>query len=103
MGLEDNGIRREKYFGGAMNGNVCNRLLKKDKLKKLRLKLPKKFQSFITALEAFNKVKKSCFGKVLSSTYRRDIEKFSKIYATLDISYTPKVHILIGKNYDFFI
>ena len=103
--MEENGIRKEKYFGGALNGNACNRLLKK--IRKLRPKLPKKYQKFVTTLEAFDKVKKSCFSsKGLISSYRRDIEKFAKLYATLEISYTPKVHILIGKmnlrtKYDF--
>ena len=60
-----------------------------------------KYLKFVSTLEAFNKVKKGCFGKVVSSTIRRDIEKFAKLYAKLDISYTPKVHILIDHVADF--
>ena len=95
--LEENGIKRESYYGGTMNGNACNRLLKK--IRKLRPKLPKRLQKFVTTLEVFDKVKKGCFSsKGVSSTYRRDIEKFAKLYDSLAISYTPKVHILIGKE-----
>ena len=36
--LEENGIRREKYYNGTMNGNACNKLLNK-KLHKLRKKV----------------------------------------------------------------
>ena len=83
-----------------MNGNACNKLLKK-KLHLLRRKVPKKHLKFVTVLESFNKVKKSCFGKTLSSTTRRDIEKFAKLYAQLNISYIPKVHILVDHVADF--
>ena len=48
--LEEHGIRREKYYSGAMNGNACNKLLNK-KLHLLRRKLPQKHLKFVTALE----------------------------------------------------
>ena len=40
--LEHHGIRREKYYNGAMNGNACNKLLNK-KLHLLRRKVPTKY------------------------------------------------------------
>ena len=58
--LEHHGIRREKYYNGAMNGNACNKLLNK-KLHLLRRKVPKKHLKFVTVLESFNKVKKSSY------------------------------------------
>ena len=98
--LEIHGVRREKYYNGVMNGNACNKLLNK-KLHLLRRKVPKKHLKFISALEAFNKVKKSCFGKVLSPTTRRDIEKFKQAFSKLEINYTPKIHVLIDHVANF--
>ena len=57
--------------------------------------VPRRLWHFIGALQAFNKVRISCFGQILSPGYKRDIANFEKAYKKLNISVTNKVHILI--------
>ena len=91
--LQKNGIQREDYRGGSMNGNSCKKLLKK--LRKLKKEVPRRLWKFIFALEAFENVRNSCFGQVLLPCYKNDIKKFSEAYDKLQVPRTNKVHILI--------
>ena len=92
--LEENNIQRTDYRQGQMNGNACKDLLQK--LSLLRSRVPKRLLPYIAALEDFNKVRISCFGQVLSSTYKADIKAFEKSYKKLGAPMTNKIHVLVA-------
>ena len=97
--LEDNGIQKADYRNGEMNGNACKKLL--EKLPKLRKDGPRRLKAFYEAFEAFNAVRKSCFGQILHASYKFDIEKFRKAYLKLNIPITNKVHLLVDHVPEF--
>ena len=76
-----------------MNGNACNKLLKK--LSKLKYDVPRRLRKYVEALVAFEKVKKSCFELILLPSYKSDIEEFRRAYDALGVPMTNKVHILV--------
>ena len=77
--------------GSGFNGNASMRLINPENLDKLLLVIPQEFDMYVSALRAFGRVVKSCFGLKLSSSYISDIEHFKKCYLNLGISVTPKV------------
>ena len=68
------------------------RLIDPENLDKLQKIVPQDFDMFVSAFRAFGKVVRSCFGLVLSPSYKTDIESFKKCYLNLGISVTPKVN-----------
>ena len=97
--LEKYSIQREEYRDGSLNGNACKKLLLK--LASIKPQVPKRLWKYISALEAFEKVRISCFSQILHSNFKEDITKFAKAYDKLDIPRTNKVHILIDHVPDF--
>ena len=97
--LEDVGIQKIEYRDGQMNGNNCKKLL--ESLSKLQKVLPKRLWIYVGALQAFNKVRLSCFGNDLSPGFKRDISNFKKAYEKLNIPMTNKVHILVAHVAEF--
>ena len=82
--------------GSGFNGNSCMRLIDPENLDKLQRIIPQDFDAYVSALRAFGRVVKSCFGCKLSSSYKADIEHFKKCYLNLNISVTPKVSPLVN-------
>ena len=77
--------------GSGFNGNSCMRLIDPENLDQLQRIIPQEFDMYVSALRAFGRVVKGCFGLSLSSSYKADIEHFKKCYLNLGISVTPKV------------
>ena len=86
---------------GKLNGNGCNKLLEEDNLAHLVALLPEEHANFGAAFSAFSDVVKGCFSYHVSDTIREDIEKFQKCYLNLNITVTPKVHIVFDHLYPF--
>lgn len=91
--LQNNGIQRQDYRNGELNGNACKKILKK--LRNLKSQVPKRLWKYIFALEDFEKVRQSCFGHELKPRFKRDIENFRKSYEKLGVDMTNKIHILV--------
>ena len=51
--------------------------------------------SVVKTLDAFNEVRKSCFGQTCDPNYKEHIKKFAHAYLELKINITPKVHCVI--------
>ena len=86
---------------GKLNGNGCSLLLQDNSLEHLNALLPENLSKFSVAFQTFAKVVKGCFTYKVSSTIKHDIEKFKEAYLKLNISVTPKVHIVFQHLYQF--
>ena len=53
------------------------------------------------ALEAFAKVKESCFGMELLPSFKSDIQEFKRCYDLLGINVINKVHVLVDHVPEF--
>ena len=49
----------------------------------------------VETLQAFNEVKKSCFGQTVANDFKISISKFAEAYDKLGVSVTPKVHAVL--------
>ena len=87
-----NGIVREDYHGGQLNGPNCSKLLRN--LDSLELVLPPHLKKFIKALKLLDLVKKGCFSMNLEPDYKERVMNFKEAYLELEISVTPKVHMI---------
>ena len=47
----------------------------------------------VETLQAFNEVKKSCFGQTVANDFKISISKFAEAYDKLSV--TPKVHAVL--------
>ena len=87
-------IPLQPFHGGHYNGNDCMKLLRGlDKLQKLSEK--HRFATadgFIQALSDFKEVVVACFGNDLDPDFESKISNFKRIYTSLQVSITPKVH-----------
>ena len=92
-------ICRENYHGGTLEGNACVKLLQK--APELVRDLPNHLKDFAWALNAFDLVRKSCFGQELHPDYKEKISKFQERYIALNISVTPKLHVLFSHVPEF--
>lgn len=88
----DHNIIRCGYRGGSLEGNQCKLLL--NQIDFLQNALLIHLLKFAVALRAFNSVRKSCFGENLLPSFKNDIKLFKVAYEALQISVTPKVHII---------
>ena len=86
---------------GKLNGNGCNQLLKEENLIHLTALLPENLSDYGAAFRAFAKVVQGCYTYKVSDTIKEDIQKFRDIYLKLNISVTPKVHIVFEHLYQF--
>ena len=86
---------------GKLNGNGCNKLLQEESLIHLENFIPDEFSNFATTMSAFSKVVKGCYSFTVSKTLKEDIENFKKEYLKLNITVTPKVHIVFAHLYPF--
>ena len=57
---------------------------------------------FVHIFRAFHEVVKACFGKNLLPDYKEKIKRFSASYRRLNISITPKVHVIEAHIIDFY-
>ena len=74
------GLKRSKYHGGEFNGNQCKTLIANTKSLKNILQNAGEYiigEPVLLALEQFNNVVKSCFGRELKKDYLVYIGKFS--------------------------
>ena len=85
-------VVKEKYWGGNLNGQMCNRLLKHSE--EMTHWLPKELKGYGEALTLLSKVKKSCFSMDLEENWEDDLNKFLKKYQELDLGWTPKTHVM---------
>ena len=84
--------------GSGFNGNSCMKLIDPANLNELQKIIPQEYDMFVSALRAFGRVVKSCFGMALSPSYAADIQHFRKCYLNLGISVTPKVMFVLVLN-----
>lgn len=94
-----NVTREETRAGAGFNGNSCKMLL--DKIDVLRAVCPIGCLKYVTALDDFRLVVKSCFGENLNPNFIKHIQDFQKSYVDLKISITPKVHAVFYHVKDF--
>ena len=85
------------------NGPGCNTLLKDKSLTTLESMLPKDehLMGFARALRALSKVVTNCFGYAASPSVKEDIEAFRELYLKLNITVTPKFHIIFEHVYQY--
>ena len=98
----------EKYVGkvdpsiGFKGKQARNFLKKADEMSRSRSpKFPRKLMKYIHALQKFDKVVSSCFGKNLKNTYKENIRAFRVAYMVLGISVTPKAHCVFRHVEEF--
>ena len=99
----------EKYVGKVdpsmgFKGKQARSFLKKaDEMARCRTpKFPRRLMKFIHALQKFNKVVSSCFGKKLKrNRYIENIRAFKIAFMALGISVTPKVHCVFRHVQEF--
>ena len=78
---------------GFKGKQARNFLKKADEMSRSRSpKFPRKLMKYIHALQKFDKVVSSCFGKNLKNTFKENIRAFRVAYMVLGISVTPKAH-----------
>ena len=82
-----------------MEGNQCKALLLR--AGELAESVPAKLRSFALALQLFDKVRTSCFGKVLKPDYQQAIGSFEVKYRELDLTVIPKAHIVFSHVVEF--
>ena len=92
-------ITRSEYFGGALEGNDCRKILKN--INKLEERCPPEFTQFVKTFHSFNRVVESCYGFDLSPNYRECINDFTVEFLKLGISVTPKVHAVMHHVAEF--
>ena len=83
---------------GQFNGEQCVKLLENTKALKALLKTASAEHvggPIGKALEAFNVVRKSCFGQTCSASYKVDIENFAHAYLNAKAPITVKVHCTV--------
>ena len=90
-------VYQKNYHHGAFVGNDCMRMLKNvDVLQHIcELHNMHIMQKYVHIMRCLYDVVISCFGMKLNPEYDTYIKRFSDVYKDLDISVTPKVHILI--------
>ena len=86
---------------GQLNGNGCSKLLQEESLIHLENFIPEEFAIFGSAFRAFSDILKGCYSYKVSQSIENDIEKFRQIYLKLNITITPKVHIVLDHLYPF--
>ena len=98
--LKREDISKCVYQGSnSFEGNQARKLLQRvDQLErdvqKLDFETAAKALPFVQTLRELDKVVTSCFGQHLDPAYEEKISRFSKQYRTLNISVTPKVHVI---------
>jgi len=89
---------RSEHHGGQFTGEHCVKLLENTKALYALLKTANCLSvggSIGKALEAFNTVRKSCFGQTCSTSYKEDIENFAHAYLNAKAPITVKVHCTV--------
>ena len=89
---------RSEHHGGQFTGEHCVKLLENTKALYALLKTANCLSvggSIGKALEAFNTVRKSCFGQTCSASYKEDIENFAHAYLNAKAPITVKVHCTV--------
>ena len=93
------GIVRENYHGGQMEGRMCDKLLTKAHV--LEERLPEDLKKFARAMSHFKNVMIACFGDELKPNFLVAIEIFRTSYMSLGINVTPKVHAVFDHVGEF--
>ena len=90
---------RSEHHGGQFTGENCVKLLENTKALNQLLKTAGALSvggPIGKCLEAFNTVRKSCFGQTCSPTYKIDIQNFAHAYLDLKLpTIIPKVHCVV--------
>lgn len=86
------GHRESKKGGHAFNGNGCKKLL--DKVDILRSICSIGCLKYVEVFDNFRRVVDSCFGTELDIGFTTYIKNFMDSYLALEISVTPKAHIV---------
>lgn len=99
-------VQREFVHGGwtEFEGNSCKTLIKNvDYLRAIANRNEQNADCllFVGALQSFNKVVDDCFGVQLKETFETSIDKFKKNYLNLNITVTPKMHVVFHHVKDF--
>ena len=87
-----NNIYVQDFRGKSLNGNSCKFALKF--LDDLEDEVPLAYRNIVTALRAFDAIRKSCLSQKLLPSYNEDIAAFKDAYMALEISITVKAHII---------
>ena len=101
-------IVRKSYQGQhSLEGNQCSEFLKKLDILERELMKESTGLNVVTlpilqVFCTFRKVQKSCFGMEVKPDFRNQIAEFSRVYRSLEISVTPKVHIIERHIKDFY-
>ncbi|CAL4067310.1 unnamed protein product, partial [Meganyctiphanes norvegica] len=101
--LDKINVKPTNYHHGSFVGNDCLRMLKNvDILQQMAESDDKHIiQKYVHILRCFYDVVKSCFGMTLDPQYDTYINQFKYAYKDMDITITPKVHILLMHVPDF--
>ena len=89
-----------------MNGNACRDVLEalddlESEMLSQNLEKMDQIQLLINSMRAFNKVRKSCFGEDLETSYKDDINEFREEYLKTGMSITTKIHIIFEHVEEF--
>ena len=85
-------VKKSEYHGSQFEENDSRKLLKNvDMLEELCLH---EYHQFVNAFILFNDVVISCYGRNLLPQYKTSLSNFKDAYLKLNISDTPKVHLV---------
>ena len=104
--MAKNNISWCAYQPGTFEGNQARKFLRKSaELEKEARLLPLSSAipaiAFSRTLRSLDKVVEACFGQELEQNFENDIRKFEELYRMLDISVTPKMHLIFVHAAEF--
>ena len=96
IGKTEARVHRSEYFGHSLEGPQCKKLLNNiDKLRRLAESKQAFFAfPFIDAFDAFNEIRKACFGQELQSGFEQKIDVFEATIKAVGVSITNKIHCI---------
>ena len=83
------------------DGPGCNTLIQDKNLDALESMAPVQFHGFVGTLRQLGKIVKGCFSLTVSPTLKDDIAQFRKMYLSLNLNVTPKMHIIFAHVFPY--
>ena len=83
------------------DGPGCYKLLQDKSLDDLKEMIPTHLHGYVTAFHKLAKIVKGCFSFTVAPTIKDDIVEFRDAYLALNLSVTPKMHIIFAHVYPY--
>ena len=103
----ENIVRKKKQGRQALEGDPASKFLHNVGNLELALngeggEIPIRGVPYVETLRSYLKVQDACMGLTLKDNWKETIERFTNLYLALEISVTPKVHMVMHHLTDFF-